>query len=36
MCADCSYLRYRPAARRPQQIHTGISHVGFRCVVRPA
>jgi phosphoglycolate phosphatase-like HAD superfamily hydrolase len=27
-------LRYRPAARRPQMIDTGMSHIGFRCVVR--
>jgi formylglycine-generating enzyme len=26
-------LRYRPAARRPQVIDTGMSHIGFRCVV---
>ena len=24
----------RPAARRPQMIDTGMSHVGFRCVAR--
>jgi formylglycine-generating enzyme len=35
LCADSYCLRYRPAARRPQQIDTGTSHVGFRCVVRP-
>jgi hypothetical protein len=23
---------YRPAARRPQMIDTGMSHVRFRCV----
>jgi hypothetical protein len=23
-----------PAARRPQMVDTGMSHVGFRCVVR--
>jgi formylglycine-generating enzyme len=27
-------MRYRPAARRPQMIDTGMSHIGFRCVVR--
>ncbi len=26
--------RYRPAARRPQMIDTGMSHIGFRCVSR--
>jgi formylglycine-generating enzyme len=31
LCADNSCLRYRPAARRPQMIDTGMSHVGFRC-----
>jgi formylglycine-generating enzyme len=34
LCADTYCLRYRPAARRPQMIDTGMSHVGFRCVVR--
>jgi formylglycine-generating enzyme required for sulfatase activity len=32
LCADTYCLRYRPAARRPQMIDTGMSHVGFRCV----
>jgi sulfatase modifying factor 1 len=36
LCADTYCMRYRPAARRPQMIDTGMSHVGFRCVVRPA
>lgn len=30
LCADTYCLRYRPAARRPQMIDTGMSHVGFR------
>ena len=34
LCADDYCLRYRPAARRPQMIDTGMSHIGFRCVVR--
>jgi formylglycine-generating enzyme required for sulfatase activity len=34
LCADCYCLRYRPAARRPQMVDTGMSHVGFRCVRR--
>jgi sulfatase modifying factor 1 len=35
LCADSYCQRYRPAARRPQMVDTGMSHVGFRCVVRP-
>ena len=35
LCADDYCLRYRPAARRPQPIDTGMSHIGFRCVRRP-
>ena len=34
LCADSYCLRYRPAARRPQAVDTGMSHIGFRCVVR--
>jgi formylglycine-generating enzyme required for sulfatase activity len=34
LCADSYCMRYRPAARRPQPIDTGMSHIGFRCVVR--
>lgn len=34
LCADNYCQRYRPAARRPQMIDTGMSHIGFRCVVR--
>ncbi|WP_040493038.1 formylglycine-generating enzyme family protein [Ilumatobacter nonamiensis] len=30
LCADSYCLRYRPAARRPQMIDTGMSHAGFR------
>ena len=36
LCADTYCLRYRPAARRPQMIDTGMSHIGFRCVKRPS
>jgi len=36
LCADSYCLRYRPAARRPQMVDTGMSHIGFRCVVRPS
>jgi formylglycine-generating enzyme required for sulfatase activity len=35
LCADSYCMRYRPAARRPQMVDTGMSHIGFRCVVRP-
>ena len=34
LCADSYCMRYRPAARRPQMIDTGMSHIGFRCVRR--
>lgn len=32
LCADSYCRRYRPAARRPQMVDTGMSHIGFRCV----
>ena len=35
LCADNYCQRYRPAARRPQMIDTGMSHLGFRTVRRP-
>jgi formylglycine-generating enzyme len=35
LCADSYCRRYRPAARRPQPVDTGMSHIGFRCVMRP-
>ncbi len=34
LCAASYCLRYRPAARRPQPIDTGMSHIGFRCIIR--
>lgn len=34
LCADNYCLRYRPAARRPQPVDTGMSHIGFRCITR--
>lgn len=34
LCADSYCRRYRPAARRPQMVDTGMSHIGIRCVVR--
>lgn len=30
LCADSYCQRYRPAARRPQMVDTGMSHIGFR------
>jgi sulfatase modifying factor 1 len=35
LCAPNYCLRYRPAARQPQMIDTSMSHIGFRCIVRP-
>ena len=34
LCADSYCRRYRPAARRPQMVDTGMSHIGFRCTAR--
>ena len=34
LCAPNYCLRFRPAARMPQMIDTGMSHLGFRCVQR--
>jgi len=34
LCADEYCQRYRPAARRPQMIDSGMSHIGFRTVRR--
>jgi formylglycine-generating enzyme len=36
LCAPNYCLRYRPAARQPQMIDTGMSHLGFRCIARRA
>jgi formylglycine-generating enzyme len=36
LCAPNYCLRYRPAARQPQMIDTGMSHIGIRCIVREA
>ena len=33
LCAPNYCLRFRPAARSPQAIDTGMSHLGFRCVI---
>jgi formylglycine-generating enzyme len=35
LCAPNYCLRFRPAARSPQMIDTGMTHIGFRCIVRP-
>jgi formylglycine-generating enzyme required for sulfatase activity len=35
LCAPNYCLRYRPAARQPQMVDTGMSHIGFRCIIRP-
>ncbi|MEX0281342.1 MAG: formylglycine-generating enzyme family protein [Arenibacterium sp.] len=34
LCAPSYCRRYRPAARHAQQIDSGMSHVGFRCIKR--
>jgi formylglycine-generating enzyme required for sulfatase activity len=36
LCAPNYCHRYRPAARQPQSIETGTTHIGFRCVRRVA
>jgi sulfatase modifying factor 1 len=36
LCAPNYCFRYRPAARQPQMVDTGMNHLGFRCVERPA
>lgn len=36
LCAPNYCRRYRPAARYPQSIDTSTSHIGFRCILRPA
>jgi sulfatase modifying factor 1 len=36
LCADEYCQRYRPAARRPQMIDTGMSHIGLRCAADAA
>jgi len=35
LCAPNYCLRYRPAARQPQMVESSMSHLGFRCIVRP-
>jgi len=36
LCAANYCLRYRPAARSPEMVDSATSHIGFRCIVRPA
>ncbi|SKC62126.1 formylglycine-generating enzyme family protein [Krasilnikoviella flava] len=36
LCAPEYCLRYRPAARSAQSVDSATTHIGFRCVVRPA
>jgi formylglycine-generating enzyme required for sulfatase activity len=36
LCAPDNCRRHRPAACRPEPVDTSTSHVGFRCIVRPA
>jgi formylglycine-generating enzyme required for sulfatase activity len=36
LCAPNYCLRYRPAARQPQMEDSSMSHIGFRCIVRPS
>jgi len=36
LCAPNYCRRYRPAARFPEPIDTSTSHLGFRCIIRPA
>jgi formylglycine-generating enzyme len=35
LCSVNYCQRYRPAARQPQMVDSSMSHVGFRCIVRP-
>lgn len=34
LCAPNYCRRYRPAARHPQMVDSGMSHIGFRCIRR--
>jgi formylglycine-generating enzyme required for sulfatase activity len=36
LCSDSYCSAYRPSARRGQSTDTGMSHLGFRCVMSPA
>jgi formylglycine-generating enzyme required for sulfatase activity len=35
LCAPNYCRRYRPAARHAQMVDSGMSRIGFRCVLRP-
>jgi formylglycine-generating enzyme required for sulfatase activity len=35
LCAPSYCRRYRPAARHAQEVNSGMSHIGFRCIKRP-
>jgi formylglycine-generating enzyme required for sulfatase activity len=35
LCAPNYCERYRPAARQAQPVESSMSHLGFRCVIRP-
>jgi len=35
LCAPSYCRRYRPAARQAQQVESSMSHLGFRCILRP-
>ena len=35
LCAPNYCQRYRPAARQGQQVESAMSHLGFRCILRP-
>ena len=34
LCTPQYCFRYRPAARQPEMIDTGMSHIGFRTIIR--
>jgi formylglycine-generating enzyme required for sulfatase activity len=34
LCAPNYCRRFRPAARHAQMVDSGMSHIGFRCVLR--
>ncbi|MBB4664591.1 formylglycine-generating enzyme family protein [Conexibacter arvalis] len=36
LCAPSYCLRYRPAARQGEAVDSSTTHIGFRCVIRPA
>jgi sulfatase modifying factor 1 len=35
LCSTGYCLRYRPAARQAEPVDSAMSHIGFRCIVRP-